>query len=86
MEVFRVREIKEFLSLEDLKEKCDTTDEHMEMLEKCSREAKAINRDENLLQLEVSSFPILAEMVEKMTPIEVLWKTVYQFEKNYEIW
>lgn len=35
MEIFRVREIKEFLTLDELKEKCDTTDEHMDMLEVC---------------------------------------------------
>lgn len=54
--------------------------------QKCSREAKAINKDEHLLQLDISSFPVLQEMVEKMTPIEVLWKTVYQFEVSYDTW
>lgn len=33
MELFRLREIKEFLTLDELKEKCDISDEHMEMLE-----------------------------------------------------
>lgn len=33
MEVFRVREVKEFLTLEEMKDKCDVTDEHMDMLE-----------------------------------------------------
>lgn len=33
MELFRLREIKEFLSLDELKEKCDIADEHMDMLE-----------------------------------------------------
>lgn len=35
MELFRMREIKEFLSIDELKEKCDIADEHMEMLEVC---------------------------------------------------
>lgn len=35
MELFRLREIKEFLSLDELKEKCDTADQHMTMLEVC---------------------------------------------------
>lgn len=49
-------------------------------------EAEAINVDENLLQLEVTSFPTLQDMMNKMDPIEKLWKTAYTFDKCYEIW
>lgn len=51
-----------------------------------SREAKAINVEEQLLQIDVSPFATLVEIVEKMEPIEKLWKTAYQFEKNHAIW
>lgn len=33
MELFRLRENKEFLTIDELKEKCDIVDEHMDMLE-----------------------------------------------------
>ena len=33
MEVFRLRETKEFLSIDELKEKCDTTTHFMKILE-----------------------------------------------------
>lgn len=39
-----------------------------------------------LLQLDVTTFPVLQEMVDKMTPIELLWKTVRQFELSHESW
>lgn len=53
---------------------------------KCAKEAEAINVDENLLQLEITAFPVALEMVEKMEPIEQLWKTAYKFDKCHEIW
>lgn len=55
-------------------------------LQNLSREAKAINVEEGLLQIDVSSFPLLAEICERMEPIEKLWKTSYEFEKDYLIW
>lgn len=54
--------------------------------QKCAAEADAINVDENLLQLEITSFPTLQEMVNKMEPIEKLWKTAFKFDKCYEMW
>lgn len=33
METFRMRETKEFLTIDELKEKCDIADQHMELLE-----------------------------------------------------
>lgn len=42
--------------------------------------------DENLLQLEITAFPTLLDMNEKMDPIEKLWKTAYNFDKCYESW
>lgn len=33
MELFRLRETKELLTLDELKEKCDIVDQHMDMLE-----------------------------------------------------
>lgn len=33
MELFRIRETKEFMSLDELKEKCDIVDQHMDMLQ-----------------------------------------------------
>lgn len=54
--------------------------------QKFGAEADAINVDENLLQLEITLFPTLQEMIEKMEPIEKLWKTAYKFDKCHEIW
>lgn len=55
-------------------------------LQNLSREAKAINVEEGLLQIDISSFPLLADICERMEPIEKLWKTSYEFEKDYLIW
>lgn len=55
-------------------------------VQKCGEEAEAINIDENLLQLEVTAFPTLQEMIDKMNPIEKLWKTAYKFDKCHELW
>lgn len=35
METFRMRETKEFLTIDELKEKCETANQHMELLEVC---------------------------------------------------
>ena len=83
---FRLRDVREVLSVEDLKEKVNTVDGLMNILEECSQEAKAINVDENLLQIDQSFFPILGEVIEKMEPVEKLWKTAYHFESCYEVW
>lgn len=55
-------------------------------LQKCAAEADAINIDENLLQLEITPFPMLQEMLDKMEPIQNLWKTAYKFDKCHELW
>ncbi|XP_037908989.1 dynein heavy chain 3, axonemal [Hermetia illucens] len=86
MDAFRMREAREILSLEELKEKVEAVDELMDTLEKCSKEAKHINHEEQLLQIDQSFFPVLIELIEKMEPIEKLWKTAYEFDKSYEIW
>ncbi|XP_075164298.1 dynein heavy chain 3, axonemal [Haematobia irritans] len=86
MDGFRVKETRDVLTLDELKERVDTVDELFDLLEKLSREAKAINVEEQLLQIDISPFASLAEIVEKMEPIEKLWKTAYEFEKNHLIW
>uniref|UniRef100_A0A1I8Q9N3 Dynein heavy chain linker domain-containing protein n=3 Tax=Stomoxys calcitrans TaxID=35570 RepID=A0A1I8Q9N3_STOCA len=86
MDAFRVKETRDVLTLDELKERVDTVDELFDLLEKLSREAKAINVEEQLLQIDISPFATLAEIVEKMEPIEKLWKTAYEFEKNHLIW
>lgn len=86
MDSFRLKEVREVLSVDDLRERVDTVDGLMDILEKSSKEAKEINTDENLLQLDQSFFPVLIEMIEKMEPIEKLWHTAYEFESRYEIW
>ncbi|XP_036671579.3 dynein axonemal heavy chain 3 isoform X3 [Drosophila suzukii] len=86
MDGFRIREIRDVLTLEELKERVDTVDLLFTTIENLSREAKAINTEETLLQIDVSAFPLLAEIIEKMEPIEKLWKTSYEFEKDYLIW
>lgn len=85
-DAFRLREVRDILTLDDLKEKVDTVTTIYETLEKCSKEAKAINIDEQLLQIDVSNFQTLAVIIEKMDPVEKLWKTAYEFEKNHETW
>lgn len=107
MEVFRLRETKEFLSIDELREKCETSSSFVRTLEvradaihcsaieiqfflhsrqQCKAEAAAINIDENLLQLEVTAFPVLGEMLDKMQTIELLWRTAHQFDTCYEVW
>lgn len=51
-----------------------------------SHEAKSINTEEHLLHIDISSFDVLTDIIEFMEPIEKLWKTAYEFEKNYQIW
>uniref|UniRef100_A0A336M3T0 CSON009294 protein n=1 Tax=Culicoides sonorensis TaxID=179676 RepID=A0A336M3T0_CULSO len=86
MDSFRLKEVREVLSVDDLHERVETVDGLMVILEKSSREAKEINTDENLLQLDQSFFPVLSDMIEKMEPIEKLWHTAYEFESRYESW
>ncbi|XP_037881601.1 dynein heavy chain 3, axonemal [Glossina fuscipes] len=86
MDGFRVKETREMLTLDELKERVETVDALFDMIEKLSREAKAINVEEHLLQLDVSPFAALAEILEKMEPIEKLWNTAYEFEKDHHIW
>lgn len=107
MDGFRIREIRDVLTLDELKERVDTVDLLFNTIEvsaggvevrficgnnlwlcwqNLSREAKAINVEEALLQIDISAFPLLGEIIEKMEPIEKLWKTSYEFEKDYLIW
>ncbi|XP_053695545.1 dynein axonemal heavy chain 3 [Sabethes cyaneus] len=86
MDHFRTREIREMLSLDDLREKVATVDGLMLILEKCSKEAREINSDENLLQIDQSFFPALTEMIDRMAPIEKLWHTAYKFDSCHEVW
>ncbi|CRK99186.1 CLUMA_CG012500, isoform A [Clunio marinus] len=86
MDSFRLRDVRDVLSIDDLKEKVATVDGLMEILDKCTKEAKSINVDENLLQIDQSFFPILDEMIEKMEPVDKLWHTAYHFESCYEVW
>lgn len=85
-DAFRLREVRDILTIDDLKEKVEIVNTIYETLEKCSKEAKAINIDEQLLQIDISNFQTLAVIIEKMEPVEKLWKTAYEFEKNYETW
>ncbi|KAM7358170.1 dynein axonemal heavy chain 3-like [Cochliomyia hominivorax] len=86
MDGFRVKETRDVLTLDELKERVETVDELFDILENLSREAKAINVEEQLLQIDITPFTTLMEFVEKMEPIEKLWKTAYQFEKDHSIW
>lgn len=86
MDSFRLKEVREVLSVDDLRERVETVNGLMEILEKSSREAKEINTDENLLQLDLSYFPMLQDIIEKMEPVEKLWQTAYEFESRYEVW
>lgn len=92
MDAFRLRDVREVLSLEELKEKVNTVDGLMQTLEvsfanfpgtnefsslfyfkqNCNREAKAINVDENLLQIDQSFFPILGKFQIFKKPLNFL--------------
>lgn len=85
-DAFRLREVRDILTLDDLREKVDTVNTIYETLENMSKEAKAINVDEQLLQIDVSNFQTLALIIEKMDPVEKLWNTAYEFERNHETW
>lgn len=36
--------------------------------------------------MDISSFPVLQEIIDKMDPIEKLWNTAYEFERCHELW
>ncbi|XP_055373574.1 dynein axonemal heavy chain 3 [Condylostylus longicornis] len=86
IDAFRLKEVRDILTIEELRERVETVNELFEILENCSKEAKSINVEEELLQLEVTQFPVLADLIEKLEPIEKLWKTAFEFENSYEIW
>ena len=49
-------------------------------------EAEQINRDQTLLNWEVTPFPKLQDIITAKDPYEKLWNTAWQFYTSYEQW
>lgn len=57
-----------------------------ENLERARDELEQINKEEQLLEWEQSSFPNLQTMFTLKEPYERLWNTAYQFHQRHEQW
>ena len=57
-----------------------------ENLETARDELEQINKEEALLEWEVSQFPVLQQMFQLKDPYDKLWNTALTFENKRETW
>ncbi|KAK7898572.1 hypothetical protein WMY93_019425 [Mugilogobius chulae] len=55
-------------------------------LEAAVTELEVINKEQSLLERELSDFPLLQELITEKQPFEQLWTTAFNFETVSEVW
>ncbi|GLG98287.1 Dynein heavy chain, cytoplasmic, partial [Gryllus bimaculatus] len=74
------------LTMEDMEENAEIAKKLLSIIMEDKKDGDAINKEEVLLDLAPSPFVILQQMVSGITPLELMWRTVLKFHKNYDKW
>ncbi|XP_006876041.1 PREDICTED: dynein heavy chain 3, axonemal [Chrysochloris asiatica] len=83
LEAFRKREV---MTTEEMKNNVEKLNEISKNLEQALVEFELINKEEELLEKEKSTFPLLQIMMINKVPYEQLWVTTYEFSTKSEEW
>ncbi|XP_066239555.1 dynein axonemal heavy chain 3 [Saccopteryx leptura] len=83
LEGFKKREV---MSTEEMKSNVEKLTELSKNLDQALVEFEWINKEEDLLEKEKSSYPLLQTMMTNKVPYEQLWVTTYEFSVKSEEW
>ncbi|XP_053412126.1 dynein axonemal heavy chain 3 [Nycticebus coucang] len=83
LEAFRKREV---MTAEEMKNNVEKLNELSRNLDQSLVEFELINKEEELLEKEKSSFPLLQALMTNKVPYEQLWVTAYEFSNKSEEW
>ncbi|XP_046888652.1 dynein axonemal heavy chain 3 [Hypomesus transpacificus] len=77
---------KELMSLEEIKNNVEKLNELTSCLDAAVTELEDINKEETLLEKELSQFPGLQTLMGNKQPYDQLWNTAFNFQNQSEIW
>ncbi|XP_021567967.1 dynein heavy chain 3, axonemal [Carlito syrichta] len=83
LEGFRKREV---MTTEEMKNNVEKLNELSKNLDQALVEFELINKEEELLEKEKSTYPLLQTLITNKVPYEQLWKTAYEFSTKSEEW
>ncbi|KAG8513614.1 Dynein heavy chain 3, axonemal [Galemys pyrenaicus] len=83
LEAFRKREV---MTTEEMKNNVEKLNEISKNLDQALVEFELINKEEELLEKEKSTFPLLQTIMTNKMPYEQLWVTAYEFSTKSEEW
>ncbi|KAB1263611.1 Dynein heavy chain 3; axonemal [Camelus dromedarius] len=83
LEGFRKREV---MTTEEMKNNVEKLNELSKNLDQALVEFELINKEEDLLEKEKSTFPLLQTVLTNKVPYEQLWVTAYEFSIKSEEW
>ncbi|XP_012645608.2 dynein axonemal heavy chain 3 [Microcebus murinus] len=83
LEGFRKREV---MTPEEMKNNVEKLNELSKNLEQALVEFELINKEEELLEKEKSTYPLLQTLMTNKVPYEQLWVTAYEFSTKSEEW
>ncbi|XP_040829844.1 dynein heavy chain 3, axonemal isoform X1 [Ochotona curzoniae] len=83
LEGFRKREV---MTTEEMKNNVEKLSELSKNLNQSLVEFELINKEEELLEKEKSTFPLLQTLITNKMPYEQLWVTAYEFSTKSEEW
>ncbi|XP_044602978.2 dynein axonemal heavy chain 3 isoform X2 [Equus asinus] len=83
LEGFRKREV---MTPEEMKNNVEKLNELSKNLDQALVEFELINKEEDLLEKEKSTFPLLQTLMTNKVPYEQLWVTTYEFSIKSEEW
>ncbi|XP_043945444.1 dynein axonemal heavy chain 3 [Protopterus annectens] len=83
VETFKKREV---MSLDEMKNNVDKLNELSKSIDAAFQELGVINKEEELLEREVSQFPSLQTAFTNKQPYDQLWVTAYNFHVKSDLW
>ncbi|XP_047390171.1 dynein axonemal heavy chain 3 isoform X4 [Sciurus carolinensis] len=83
LEGFRKREV---MTTEEMKNNVEKLHELSKNLDQALVEFELINKEEELLEKDKSTFPLLQTLITNKVPYEQLWVTAYEFSTKSEEW
>ncbi|XP_042197106.1 dynein axonemal heavy chain 3 [Callorhinchus milii] len=77
---------KEVVTTEEMRNNVEKLSELTKNLDTALEELEAINREEELLEHQLTHFPMLLTTISNKQPYDQLWKTAYNFYTKSEMW
>ncbi|XP_047106954.1 dynein axonemal heavy chain 3 [Schistocerca piceifrons] len=85
LEVFKKKD-PPILTMEEMTESVEQVEALVALLKEDKDEADAINAEEELLEIVLSPFTVLQQMLAVTDPLDKLWHTALEFHELYEKW